>query len=80
MSQMDGFGRWLIFLGLSLALMGAALVLLPKVPWFGRLPGDIIIQRRHVTVFVPITTCLLLSLGASLTLWFVGRFFGRFFR
>ena len=39
----------------------------------GRLPGDIVIERENGTVYVPLATCLLLSLLLSLVLWVVNR-------
>ena len=42
--------------------------------WLGRLPGDILIQRERFTVYLPLTTCLLISLMVMLALWLIGRF------
>ena len=39
----------------------------------GRLPGDIVIRRDHVTFYAPIVTCLLVSLILSLIVWIFGR-------
>jgi len=36
-----------------------------KIPGIGRLPGDILIKRENFTLFIPVTTCLLLSLLLS---------------
>jgi hypothetical protein len=51
--------------GLSLAVVGAALLFLPKISWLGHLPGDIYVKRDTVSLYFPITTCLLISLLLS---------------
>ena len=70
-------------LGLALALTGllllaaGLLIATGAVGWFGRLPGDIRIQRAHVQIFIPPTTMILLSLALSAILMLLGRLFGR---
>ena len=66
---------WLL-LGLGLAIAGTGLVILlaPSIPWLGRLPGDIRIERENF--YFPVVTCLLLSLLLSLLLWAVRRLRG----
>jgi len=39
----------------------------------GRLPGDIVIERENVTLYIPLATCLLLSLVLSLIFWVANR-------
>jgi len=55
-------GRLLIGLGLLLVILGFMLRLLPEIPYFGRLPGDIVIENDNVTFYFPLTTSLLVSL------------------
>jgi hypothetical protein len=43
--------------------------------WFGRLPGDIRIERENARVYVPVVSMLLVSVAASAILWLVRRFF-----
>jgi hypothetical protein len=64
--------RTLIILGL--VLVGAGLLW----PWLsklglGRLPGDIVIERQHFHLYVPLTPGLLVSIVLSIVLWFVNR-------
>jgi Protein of unknown function (DUF2905) len=66
-------GKLLIVLGLLLALAGVLLVLVGRVPWLGRLPGDIHVQRGNWTFYFPIATSLLLSIVLTLVLWLLGR-------
>jgi hypothetical protein len=65
--------RFLILLGVILVVLGLALLLLPKIPGLGRLPGDIIIKRENFTVYFPLGTCILVSLILSLIFWLRGR-------
>ena len=64
----------LILIGLLLAAVGLAWLLLPNIPWLGRLPGDIRWEGEHGDFYFPIVTCLLLSLLLSVVLWFVQQF------
>ena len=70
---MNDVGRLLIVLGLLVALVGVALVLVGRIPWLGRLPGDIHIQRGNWTFYFPLATSLLLSVVLTLVLWLIGR-------
>jgi len=66
-------GKILIAFGLLIALVGLVLVLVGRVPWIGRLPGDIHIQRGNWTFYFPLATSLLLSVILTLLLWVMGR-------
>jgi hypothetical protein len=70
---MSDLARFLILLGVILIVLGLALLLLPKIPGLGRLPGDIIIKRENFTVYFPLGTCILVSLILSLIFWLRGR-------
>lgn len=61
-------GRTLLVLGLVTAALGAALMVLPRVPWLGRLPGDLHVERGPVSVYVPLVTCLVVSAVVTLLL------------
>lgn len=52
-----------------MVLAGVALVSFGKIPFFGKLPGDIIIQKKNFTFYFPLVTSLLLSLLVSLILY-----------
>ncbi|MEA3362195.1 MAG: DUF2905 domain-containing protein [Thermodesulfobacteriota bacterium] len=60
--------KLLIFLGIAIILAGVFWPWLSKVP-LGRLPGDIIIDRPGLKVFIPITSMLLISGLISLIMW-----------
>jgi hypothetical protein len=63
---MSDLGRMLIVLGGVAVLAGLVLMLVPHVPWLGRLPGDVFVSRGRFTVYFPIVTCLVLSVVVTL--------------
>ena len=66
-------GKLLILLGTGLIVLGVLWTLGGRIPWLGRLPGDLRFQWNHTTVFLPLGSCVLLSLVVSLLLWFFRR-------
>lgn len=66
-------GRMLLYIGVIMVLIGGFFILAAKIPWFGRLPGDIVYRREGMTVFFPITTMVLVSLVLTLLLNIVWR-------
>ena len=67
--------RLFIIAGVSLLLVGLALLYAPGlVNWFGRLPGDIHIERGQTRIFIPITSMIIVSLALTLI---VNLFFRR---
>jgi len=63
---MTEIGKVLMVFGGMLLVVGMLLTLGGKIPWLGRLPGDIVIQRGNFSFYFPLTTCLLLSVLVSL--------------
>ncbi len=63
-----------IVIGLVIAAAGAIWLLAPHIPWLGRLPGDIAIERPDFRFYYPVVTCIALSLLLTAVLWLV-RFF-----
>ncbi len=59
-------GKFLILLGVFIILMGLLMLLGEKIPWIGRLPGDILIKKEKVTFYFPIATSILLSIILTL--------------
>ncbi|MCS6883493.1 MAG: DUF2905 domain-containing protein, partial [Chloroflexaceae bacterium] len=64
----------LIGIGVALVGLGLLFLLLGRVPWLGRLPGDIVIERPGLTVYIPLGTMLLISLVLTLLANLIGRF------
>jgi len=68
-------GRALIVVGVVLAAVGGFLFLGAKLPFrLGRLPGDISYHGRNGSIYFPIVTCIVLSLGLTLIFWIIGQF------
>ena len=79
---MNQIGWMLVAIGLAIVGLGLVWVLAPSVGyppprvWLGRLPGDIRIEGENTRIYIPITTCLLLSLVLTGVAWLI-RYFSR---
>jgi hypothetical protein len=65
--------RLLIVLGILLVVLGIVLFAVPSLPFLGKLPGDLRIERPGVRVYIPIATSFLVSLVLSGILWLVSK-------
>jgi len=76
-SNFGDIGRLSLIVGGVIVLLGLAFLLIGRVPFLGRLPGDISFRRGNVQVFFPLVTCLLASVALTvllnLALWLVRR-------
>ena len=70
---MSDLARMIMLLGLLLFVLGAAMALIGKIPWIGRLPGDIAIERENFKFYFPLGTCLVLSAVLSVLVWLLRR-------
>jgi hypothetical protein len=70
---MNGLGRPLIILGLMLVAAGLVLSFAPRIPFLGKLPGDITIKREHFSFYFPLATCILISAAVSFILWLIRK-------
>jgi len=66
--MLEGIGRLLIWFGGGLLLLGLLLMAAGRIPGLGRLPGDIMIRRENVIVFIPLATMLLVSVVLTIVL------------
>ena len=73
MEPLSGFGRILIFIGVGIVALGLILTLVGRVPFLGRLPGDIVFRRGDFTLYFPLATSILLSLLLTVLLWLFRR-------
>ena len=71
---MTELGKILVACGGMMLVVGMLLTLSGKIPWLGRLPGDMIIQRDNFSFYFPLTTCLLLSVVISLIVALLRRY------
>lgn len=70
---MAEFGKILIFIGLLLAILGFVFIFGNKIPFIGRLPGDIAVERRNYSFYFPVTTCIIISVVISFILWLFNK-------
>jgi hypothetical protein len=66
----------LIVIGCLILVIGLVWLVSPSIPWLGKLPGDIAIDRGNFSFYFPVTTCMLLSLALTGALWLI-RYFSR---
>ena len=76
MDNSPQLGKILIVTGALLVVVGLLVAVAGKIPWLGRLPGDIRIERNGLTFHLPLTTCLAISVALSLIAWLLARFRG----
>jgi hypothetical protein len=65
---MSELGKFLVIVGVALAIVGLILWSGFAPKWLGRLPGDIRIEREHSVFYFPIVTCIIISIVLSLLL------------
>jgi len=70
---LSGFGRILIFIGVGIIILGLLLTVVGRVPFIGRLPGDIVFRRGNFTFYFPLATSIVLSLLLTVLLWLFRR-------
>jgi hypothetical protein len=73
MGELQPLGRMLLVFGLLLAAVGLVLTFAGKVPWLGRLPGDIVVERPSFRLYLPLATSVLISLLLTGILWLLRR-------
>jgi hypothetical protein len=73
-SRFDGMAKIIIILGIVLVAIGVMLLFIEKIPFLGKLPGDILIKKEHFTFYFPLTTSIVISIIISLILYLVGKF------
>jgi hypothetical protein len=66
---MQELGKSLMVFGVILVAVGALLVVGSKIPFLGKLPGDILVQRKNFTFYFPLATSIIISVVLSLVFW-----------
>jgi hypothetical protein len=66
-------GKLLVVLGVIVIAVGGLLLFSGKIPYIGRLPGDILIQKKNYTFYFPLATSIIISLIITLVFWLLGR-------
>ena len=69
-------GKYIIYFGLLVVTIGVGIYFFhDKLPWIGRLPGDIRIEKENFRFYFPITTMILLSLLITFLVWIIRKIF-----
>jgi hypothetical protein len=77
MSGFESFGKLLILAGAFIVILGLTLMFWSKIPFLGKLPGDIFLQRGSSSFFFPIVTCLVISIVLTIIINLVIRLIGK---
>lgn len=70
---MQPFAKLLIVGGIIMVVAGVILLLSPRIPWLGRLPGDIRIEGKNGSFYFPVVTCIIISIILSIIMNLIGR-------
>jgi len=73
MDGLEPLGRSLVVLGVVIAALGAVLIMGPRIPYLGRLPGDLRFERDGLTIYIPLASMLLVSIVVSVVLGLLNR-------
>lgn len=71
MHDFSAFGKILIVLGIFIVLLGFLIFMAGKIPYIGRLPGDIFVQRKNFTFYFPLTSGIVISIVLSILFWLI---------
>jgi hypothetical protein len=75
---MAPYGKIITVIGVFLVIIGLIVWLAgDRLTWFGRLPGDIHIERANFSCFIPITSMIIVSIVLSILLTLLARFLNR---
>ncbi|MBL7071359.1 MAG: DUF2905 domain-containing protein [Candidatus Omnitrophica bacterium] len=70
---MSSVAKTIILAGTIIASIGILFLFSDKIPWLGRLPGDINIEKENFTLYFPFTTCVILSVIISAIFFLITR-------
>ncbi|MFO7815515.1 MAG: DUF2905 domain-containing protein [Halanaerobiales bacterium] len=76
MYQQFNWGKILIYIGVTIALLGAIITAIDiNLNWFGNLPGDIKVEKENFRLFFPITSMLIITIILNLIIYVIRLFF-----
>lgn len=73
MNDPFNFGKVLIVLGLVIVFVGLVFLYGSKIPWLGRLPGDITWKGKNFTFYFPLATSILVSIVLTVIFYLINR-------
>lgn len=71
---MQTIGKYLIIFGTIILITGVILTFFPKLNFFGKLPGDILVKRENFTIYFPVATSIVISIFLTLIFWLINFF------
>jgi hypothetical protein len=71
--MLSDLGRTLVFVGVAVVVVGLALMFSDRIPFLGRLPGDIVIRRKNTVFYFPLVTMVIVSILLSIVMHFFNR-------
>jgi hypothetical protein len=71
---MGEMAKIIIVIGVVLVLIGLTILFFQKVPFLGKLPGDILIKKENFTFYFPLSTSIVVSIIVSLILYLISKF------
>lgn len=66
-------GKLLIIVGIICIIAGLLIIYAPRIPFLGKLPGDIAIEKENFKFYFPVTTSIVISIVLSLLLYLINR-------
>lgn len=73
MDGLGAFGKVLIILGIIIIAIGGLFMFGNKIPFIGRLPGDIVVHKKNFHFYFPLTTSIIISIILSLIMWLLSK-------
>lgn len=70
---MQAFGKSLIIAGIAIAVIGILVAFGPKIPYLGKLPGDIHVKRDNFVFYFPLATSIIVSAVLTLILYLISK-------
>lgn len=71
---LTGLGKVLIIIGVIFIVAGVVMVYFQKIPFFGKLPGDIFVKKGNSSFYFPIATSILISIVLTLIFYLISKF------
>lgn len=66
--MLSDIGRMLVIFGIVLVLVGVVMMFADRIPFLGRLPGDIVVRRKNFTFYFPLVTMIIVSVVLTILL------------
>ncbi len=70
---MGELAKVMILIGAVLITVGLVILFFPRLPFVGKLPGDILVKKEHFTFYFPLATSIIISIIISLVLYFINK-------